>query len=380
MTDSGQADNHLIDFWPGSLTIPIQHPPTNLGEIPMARNRSGFTLVELLVVIAIIAVLIGLLLPAVQKVREAAARIQCCNNLKQLALACHNYESDHSNLPPGYLGPIPNERDYDPDPNSIQHVGLLVYLLPYVEQGDLYRGLQVDLNRDVTGAAWFTNPTNRNLARTPVRVFQCPADNLDDTSVLGTVVAYHPYNVAAPIGPGEDNTRSDFVILPPDDQAPPGRASYAGCAGLAGRGTSRAWQKYEGIFSNRSATSLARVPDGTSQTLMLGEYDGGRKDGQRLTHASWMGVGVLPTWGGLPPDGAQNRAAAQFSSRHVAVVHFAFGDGSVRGLRRGTSWIDWANGALASLYPDGYPADWWVFQQLAGKADGEARPTSSLTD
>jgi prepilin-type N-terminal cleavage/methylation domain-containing protein len=346
----------------------------------MARNRPAFTLVELLVVIAIIAVLIGLLLPAVQKAREAAARIQCRNNLKQIALACHNYESAQGTLPPGYLGPIPNERDYDPDTNHIQHVGLLVYLLPYVEQEALYGGLRVEFNTVLTGAAWFTNTTNRDLARTTVRVFQCPADNLTDTSVLGTVVAYHPYNVDAPIGPGEDNTRSDFVILPPDDPAPPGRSSYAGCAGLAGHGMSRAWAKYEGVFSNRSANAFARVPDGTSQTLMVGEFDGGRKDGRRLIHASWMGVGVVPTWSGLPRDGARDLPAAQFNSRHVALVHFAFADGSVHGLRRGTSWIDWANGDLAALYPSGYPADWWVFQEMAGMAEGGIRPTSSLTD
>jgi prepilin-type N-terminal cleavage/methylation domain-containing protein len=375
------VDDHLIDVWLASLIIPTQQPPTRkLEEDAVMRNRPGFTLVELLVVIAIIAVLIGLLLPAVQKVREAAARMQCRNNLKQIALACHNYESAHGTLPPGYLGPIPNERDYDPDTNRIQHVGLLVYLLPYVEQEALYRGLQVELNRELTGAAWFTIAANRNLAQTTVRVFQCPADDLTDASAMGTVVAYHPYNVDAPIGPGEDNTHSDFVILPPDDPMPPGRSSYAGCAGLAGRGTSRAWGPYEGLFSNRSATALARVPDGTSQTLMVGEYDGGRKNGQRLTHASWVAAGAMPTWGGLPREGARDLAAAHFSSRHVAVVQFAFGDGSVRALRRGNSWIDWANGDLASLYPNGYPTDWWVFQQMAGMADGGTRPTTSLTD
>jgi prepilin-type N-terminal cleavage/methylation domain-containing protein len=105
-------------------------------------RRSGFTLIELLVVIAIIGVLISLLLPAVQKVREAANRISCQNNLKQIALGAHNYHDTHKRLPSGNLGPQPKDV-YNVGANfNGQYIGLLAQLLPYVEQDNMYRALQ----------------------------------------------------------------------------------------------------------------------------------------------------------------------------------------------------------------------------------------------
>ena len=266
--------------------------------------------------------------------------------------------------------------------DHIQHAGLLVYLLPYVEQDNIYRQLQVDLNPGNVGPAWYTIPTDWQLAQTPIKLFLCASDNLgDDTSLRGSAMSFHMYNSGATLIPDtDDNTWEDAVILDPSNPTVLGRSNYGGCAGLAGRGTSPYWSKYEGMFTNRSKASLARIPDGTSNTLMLGEFYGGRENGQREYLGSWMGVGTMPTWGGLPEDGKDFLRAEHFCSNHPGGVQFCFADGSVRLLRKGSSWIDWFNWALADLWPNNYPPDWWLVQELAGMRDGGTRDTSSVLD
>ena len=153
----------------------------------LRRVRQAFTLIELLVVIAIIAILIGLLLPAVQKVREAAARIKCINNLKQIGLALHSYHDANNYLPSGYV-------DGNTDPNSTPDNdvgpgwGWASFILPYIEQGNLYN--QINFNQGVGVGS------NTAVSQTPLSMFQCPSDSYQQNFTVwptNVVVAHGNY-------------------------------------------------------------------------------------------------------------------------------------------------------------------------------------------
>jgi prepilin-type N-terminal cleavage/methylation domain-containing protein len=348
------------------------------------RRRFGFTLIELLVVIAIIAVLIGLLLPAVQKVREAANRTVCNNNLKQIALAAHNYEDSFHILPPGM---------------DRQHVGCLVYLLPYFEQDALYKAFR--FNGTKTGGTpadfYWQDPVNRpdstgtdDIPRPPVhygcegtiKTLICPSapsPEVSTTALLscnylftGLTDASKDYKIN-----GRDKTADGMPQNGHGFSSSPGRlvlgrSNYLGCGGefrghnpartLEGGQPRQIYEPYWGIFHYNSKVSLGQVFDGTSNTLLFGEFAGG--------YIAWGGQGGIPdgwstaSWSagftylsfGLCPDPANQNCCGPeqmtpcphsiynapylglsfgtFDSTHAAnTIQFAFADGSVRQIK-----------------------------------------------
>jgi prepilin-type N-terminal cleavage/methylation domain-containing protein/prepilin-type processing-associated H-X9-DG protein len=164
-----------------------------MAKPPLSQRLRGFTLIELLVVIAIIAILLGLLLPAVQKVREAAARVQCINNLKQLSLATIN-EADtyNGNLPPS-IGLYPTQAQAGVGAPNNGDGGLFLFLLPYIEQDNLYKSSYVavgDNNDDRNGL----NPTysqwTQSIQQSRVTTYVCPADRTNRQDWTGAYSSY----------------------------------------------------------------------------------------------------------------------------------------------------------------------------------------------
>jgi prepilin-type N-terminal cleavage/methylation domain-containing protein/prepilin-type processing-associated H-X9-DG protein len=344
-----------------------------------AKRCFAFTLIELLVVIAIIAVLIGLLLPAVQKVREAAARTQCKNNLKQIALAAHNYESAAGKLPPGYLG----DRPPAPSPlglNQGPYVGTLAFLLPYLEQDNVYRRLNVNWNVDFgfpnpgqVNQPWWSDPNNCATAQARIKTYVCPADDPYEPSVY-VIQTYAWFNYFVP--PSLGGLDAQFYPGPGSDPvwSALGRTNYGPVAGTGG-GPNPSWNLYNGVFTNRRQVSLGQITssDGTANTLMFGELRFTPSRGPRLGSAAWIGAGPTGTGCGMADDSADSFNVLLWNSRHTGLVHFAFCDGSVHGLRRISMLRDPGAGPQPT-----YPNDWFVFQEMAGYRDGGTRDTAAL--
>jgi prepilin-type N-terminal cleavage/methylation domain-containing protein/prepilin-type processing-associated H-X9-DG protein len=279
-------------------------------------GHPAFTLVELLVVIAIIAILIGLLLPAVQKVREAASRAKCQNNLKQIGLALHNHHDTRGSFPAGYLW-TPVTPD-DPE-QTAPGWGWAAQLLPYIEQDNLYK--QINLSLPVE------HPGHVAVRTQGLSLYTCPSD--PKTGLFTVSSASN-----APLADAATN-------------------SYAACYGAGGEigeepGTGN------GLFFRNSRVRFGDVTDGSSNTIAIGER------AAIFTQTPWAGCvseGTTRVTPGAPTfSAAVEEAPTQvlahtgshtlndpwadpddFFTPHTGVAQFLFGDGSVRPVRIGIS-------------------------------------------
>ncbi len=295
--------------------------------------RRAFTLIELLVVIAILAVLIGLLLPAVQKVREAASRLKCQNHLKQLALAFHNYHDANEQFPLAYTNPS----------SPIKFHNWAPYILPYIEEGNRVASYNFNVE-------WWKSP-NREIAATQIRTLQCPST------------------------PTPDRMQDKPETTPPNktgactDYFTPAGVHLEMNAFLGAAEQIPATADLRGAIcwyaSNNTRNSIGAVSDGTSSTIMLGEC-AGREDvwrGRTMTPVHYVGSPRVRARGGAwattdnPYTIGQNKAwdtafgpipgplkinnsnewGHAYYSFHTGGANFAFVDGSVRFLSENTT-------------------------------------------
>ncbi len=264
-------------------------------------SRAAFTLIELLVVIAIIAVLVGLLLPAIQKVRKSAARAQCTNNLKQIGIALHNYHDGNNVFPAGYVDGNTVSTS-TPDNDVGPGWGWAAFLLPYLEQEIVYR--QINFNVGIgTGA-------NTQVSQQALKIYQCPSDPNQQPVQLYNWNTYTSGNPAV-ITVGHSNylgcngwvecfTNAGGNYQPSSDggTAEDGNTAQPTATGLAGAG----------LFYRNSKNTCNSVTDGLSNTVFVGE--------RCSTHSpsTWTGAVTLamcPSWMATQPYTTPNTSPSQ---------------------------------------------------------------------
>lgn len=273
------------------------------------RHRTlAFTLIELLVVIAIIAVLIGLLLPAVQKVREAANRMACTNNLKQIGLGLHNYHVTHGYFPPGGTTSI------------TRGLGFQVIILPYLEQTALHGLFKFDQN--------YLSPSNTRLGFTRIPLYLCPSSQrLHSEASFEYVNGERPFTTHyyGNMGPKIANSTRYDVLYPPG-------------------ATQGGWAQ-QGVLGKDTQTRIADITDGTSNTFLVGEISFDKPGYRMWTRGCWTDSGLpcsscrnvthaLNTTG---YNGSNNYNDVSFGSRHPGGTNFLLCDGGVRFVREGVA-------------------------------------------
>jgi prepilin-type processing-associated H-X9-DG protein len=298
----------------------------------------GFTLVELLVVTGVIAILISLLLPAVQSAREAARRTQCRNNLKQIGIALHNYHDVLRLFPPGYVAGSADLTSTSPG------WGWGAMLLPYLEQSALYRKLDFRLS--------LTDPKNATPVAMFLSGFVCPSD----------IYSTSPFTIA-----------SDAAGAMPVVQVAP--SSYVGCVGNDSSAVDDNTVPWNGILYRNSKTRVSDITDGTAYTIVVGErawcqvngtwigapntglIQAGKlnRNAPTTETAAFAILGHAHFINGLGQDNDANMD--DFSSMHPAGAHCLFADGSVRYLQ--STFTD---------DPAGWPA---IVQAMGTRAGGE---------
>ncbi|HYH63614.1 MAG TPA: DUF1559 domain-containing protein [Urbifossiella sp.] len=325
----------------------------------MPHRRPGFTLIELLVVIAIIAILIGLLLPAVQKVREAAARAKCMNNLKQLGIACHSYHDRVGSLPhavqlrPGVSRTVANGQAFGPN--------WIVLILPDFEQGPLYntQASSIASYMTTTGA-----PPWKAIRSTQIPTLLCPSDNGGDL----------PWN-----GDGGNWARGNYGCnsggIHQDNPSTNGwPSSEAGASPKNGNSPTNlgvpTGTQAGGVMCINWGAGVAKIEDGSSNTIMLGELRIGSFLGAQDSRGVWAlgfpGASVISGngWDCKNPNSREDQAddcencvnaptqamgacvgcpfqQATARSRHTGGVQVALGDGSCRFVRDSVTSANW---------------------------------------
>jgi prepilin-type N-terminal cleavage/methylation domain-containing protein/prepilin-type processing-associated H-X9-DG protein len=273
-------------------------------------KRHAFTLVELLVVIAIIGVLVALLLPAIQAAREAARRSQCKNNLKQIGLALHNYESSRRTFPPGYISTAATVNG----PGTGPGWSWGAYILPYLEESSI----QIDFHRDIT------DPLYDQTRVLTLPVWRCPSDPVE-----------------APIFPVQSSAGGSTIT----------QLAFANYVGVAGTYEVTVYpDQGTGVLFRNKSIAIKQITDGLSHTIMVGE-----RDSKKSPETTWVGaitnsvvpplnpaydnegppVLVLTNTGTVADGRVPNNAldhVEDSNSEHPQGVHFMFADGSVQAI------------------------------------------------